>query len=211
MQALKWAREEWKVDMISMSFGFQEPGGEDLVKTEVENCLNNKISVFASASNDGDDAERTYPAKYERVICVHSTSGLGNPSDFNPTADTGKNMDNFAVLGEGIKSAWPVCLGEGTGKQRMSGTSFATPVAVSIAAFWIGYIRTRKQLKGLGWNKKPQSPEGVKAIFNMLSEGPDNKSDGYDLISTRKFVTRNRESLICEMLMQRLGAYHISS
>lgn len=50
-QALKHARTEWKVDMISLSFGFDEPDTDE--HREIQNCITEKIIIFSSASNDG--------------------------------------------------------------------------------------------------------------------------------------------------------------
>jgi hypothetical protein len=53
IDALSHARKEWKVDMISLSFGFRIPTYPDSVQDEIKACIESKIVVFGSASNDG--------------------------------------------------------------------------------------------------------------------------------------------------------------
>ncbi|KAJ5387336.1 hypothetical protein N7509_009877 [Penicillium cosmopolitanum] len=186
VRALRHARETWKVHMISLSFGFNKTGTRDEVKEEVEECLNNNIVVFASASNDGGNRPRTYPGKYNRVLCIHSASGVGDKSWFSPTPEEpDTKQDNFSAVGDCVSSYWPLNDPNvaNVGSKYMSGTSFATPVAVSIAAFMLGYIQ--RKIPHYDWNIKPRSPEGIQKIFRMMSKG--NKRDGYDWISPQWF------------------------
>lgn len=119
-----------KVDIITMSFGFYYP------TPELQKCIaqaSKETLLFASASNNGTNRGQsiTYPALFPDVFCIHSTDAYGKPSSFTPYAQD--NMDNFATLGENVRSAWPVHKGQGL-EQRMSGTSTATPIAAGIAA-----------------------------------------------------------------------------
>ncbi|KAK4167718.1 hypothetical protein QBC43DRAFT_203038 [Cladorrhinum sp. PSN259] len=199
-KALEYARKEWKIDMISMSFGYRNPGASDQIKKEIERCLNDGIIVFASASNDGGNGSRTYPAKYDRVLCVHSATGQGERSGFNPTPESGES--NYAVLGECINSSWPLQhpLSGDRNSRVMSGTSFATPVAVAIAAFMVGYIE--KKLSNYGWNVDPRSPEGMQKIFRLMAVQRDN----YDWISPDLFFERDPDD-IRVLLKTNLGGY----
>ena len=194
--------------MICMSFGYHKVVGEDLVKREIDNCLDNdgnKIAVFASASNDGANMPRTYPGSYDRVLCIHSATGLGAPSAFNPSAlSRDLKKDNFCVLGDSVKSTWPSSPENRSTYRYMSGTSFATPVAVAIAAFAIGYIRVH--LRDFGWNTDPQSPEGVRALFNLMAK--DNKRDKYDMVFPTAFFNKFDQETIRMKLVLELGGYH---
>ena len=92
--------------MISMSFGYHKTGAPNTVKQEIEKCFKDDIIVFASASNDSANMPRTYPGKYTQVLYIHSATGLGSYSSFNPTAESSKTQNsNFCVLGDGIKSS----------------------------------------------------------------------------------------------------------
>ncbi|KAJ8117107.1 hypothetical protein OPT61_g1614 [Boeremia exigua] len=173
--ALEHARTKWKVDVISLSLGYSTPGAPDEVGAEIERCIDAKIAVFASASNDGGNRPRTYPGNYDRVMCIHSSASTGKASDFNPSPETGK--DNFTVVGECVESWWPSSIPRkpndkrtDTGTKYLSGTSFATPVAIAIAAFMLGYIR--KHLSEWKWSIEPKSPAGTK-IHHSSSRHPN--------------------------------------
>jgi hypothetical protein len=133
------------------------------------------------------------------VFCIHSATGLGTNSEFNPTPEDSE--DNFMCVGEYIQSWWPIPLlvGENDrrdGLKRMSGTSFATPVAISIAVFMIGYIR--KKLTNHHWNVVLLSDDGIRAIFKLLSEG--NKRGGYGLLSIENLFGKYTEDHIHSLL-----------
>lgn len=190
--------------MISLSFGFSKTGTPDKIQKEIEKCLNDGIIVFASASNDGGNRPRTYPGNYDRVLCIHSATGVGDASTFNPTPEDTKK-DNFSTVGECVKSYWPLkdqdAPDAASKKYKyMSGTSFATPVAVSIAAFMVGYIQ--KEMPDYAWNVEPLSPEGMRTIFRMMSS----QRTEYDWISPEWFFNRYNEGKIKEDLAQELRA-----
>lgn len=168
--AIRFANEEWDVDILSLSFGL--PNGDAAIQEAIDQAVARNKIVFAAASNDGSNTARAYPASHDRVIAVHSADGLGNRSSFNPTPV--EHDDNFCVVGEQLEGAWP-----GGGVRRMSGTSFAVPVSISIASFMIGYIRKNGHDQEK-WLVPLLSYEGVRAIFQILSERRDR---GYDLVN----------------------------
>ncbi|KAF1924938.1 uncharacterized protein M421DRAFT_424355 [Didymella exigua CBS 183.55] len=210
VQALQCARREWEVDMISMSFGYSKPGTPDEVGKEIIKCLRQGIAVFASASNEGGNKPRTYPGNYPGVFCIHSSTPTGNASTFSPSRDCGK--ENYTAVGECIKSWWPADIpkkesGTDDGWKHLSGTSFATPIAVSIAAFMIGYIRTH--LSEYRWNIPPTSPDGIRRIFQLMMH---NRGDGYDWLSPQYFFDRFQEDRIkADLISDRdgLGGYKL--
>jgi subtilisin family serine protease len=173
------ANKEWDVDIISLPFGF--PQRIRGIRNEIRNALHDGKAVFAAASNDGGNADRAFPASQDDVICVHSTDGLGNTSLFNPTALS--NTDNFCVVGENVEAAWP---SETTDKlgglRRMSGTSVAAAVAVAIAALMIGFVGHNIP-EHVGWAIPLKSRDGIKAIFQTISE---RRNGQYDLVNPIK-------------------------
>ncbi|TEY35748.1 hypothetical protein BOTCAL_0583g00020 [Botryotinia calthae] len=177
-QAIKQARTEWKVNMISLSFGFDNSDTNE--NREIQTCIDEKIIIFSSASNDGGEGSRSYPAAYDRIICIHSATPQGIAAAGNPIAIPQK--DNFSTVGEMVKSYWhlPKVEEEGGNKGRAynfsykSGTSVATPVAVSIAAFMIGYLR--KYAEGHEWGIEPWTPLGMQVILQKMKED----RDGYE-------------------------------
>lgn len=144
-QAIRSAVDDWKVDIISMSFGY--PTSKIDGYKELESALlyahSNNVLMFAAASNSGGNQDRAYPARDPHVICIHSTDSDGNRSSFSPTALL--HDINLATIGEAVQSAWPVNLCDPDANpdcvQCKSGTSYATPIAAGIAAFLLQYAR----------------------------------------------------------------------
>jgi hypothetical protein len=93
-----------------------------------------------------------------------------------------------------VKSYWysPVIEEEGRDKRRaygfsyQSSTSMATPVAVSIAAFMIGYLR--KYAEGRNWGIDPWTPVGMQAIFQKMKED----RGGYEWISLQRYFRQKK-------------------
>ncbi|PGG96608.1 hypothetical protein AJ80_09809 [Polytolypa hystricis UAMH7299] len=139
--AIDFAVTEWKVDIISMSFGWptQDVPGYETLKASIRDAYS-KTLLFAAASNEGANRRRAFPARQREVICIHATDANGQPSRFNPSNLQDDN--NFATMGEAIESAWPklLCLESNDAYiAYRTGTSFATPIAAGIAAFLIQY------------------------------------------------------------------------
>ena len=105
-----------------------------------------------------------------QVIKISSTDGWGSISRWNPSES--KNGDNFSVLGEAVRSAWPAHLNQGT-DQRKSGTSIATPIAAGIAALVLEFAIQRPQYitnrdREILWRY-----EGMRAIFAKMATPKD--------------------------------------
>lgn len=170
---------EWKVDVISMSFGYpsRESDGYEFLEQSIKHAINQNVLLFAAASNNGANTKRAYPARHSDVICIHSTKANGTPSDFNPLPLPG---DNFATIGEAVESAWPVHLFDQVRNvnyvARKSGTSFATPIASGIAAVLLQYARVKLSSKEAEQLKQSQF---MKAVLRAVSI----KSQGYDYIA----------------------------
>ncbi|RSM01128.1 hypothetical protein CDV31_011492 [Fusarium ambrosium] len=198
VEAMKHARTEWGVDIMNLSFGFEgDPPEPDEMGQEIKDCLHNGITMFASASNDGGESPRTYPAKYPGVVCVHATDWKGDASScwFNPAPD--RFSENFSVVGKDIRPTWPKKPRDTTMKYR-NGTSFATPVAVAFAAFMIGYIQI--QCPDRRWITRPRSPEGITTIFRVMME----RKGDYDWISPTRYLALNKRVTIEGQLVDRL-------
>jgi hypothetical protein len=188
--------------MISLSLGFRESSSHDRVQQEIEACLEAGIVVFASASNDAGNKPRTYPGDYDDVLCIHSATGEGNKSHFSPSPEDRK--DNFSFVGDCINSCWPLSkenYDEKSGQKYLSGTSIATPVAVSIAAFMVAYIR--RKLPDYHWNIMPCSPKGMQKILTMMAHD----RDGYDWVSPEWFFAKYTEEQIEANLKKKLRGY----
>ncbi|KAK4156582.1 hypothetical protein C8A00DRAFT_12488, partial [Chaetomidium leptoderma] len=188
-EAIQFVSEKWDVDIISMSFGFRR--GSQKIRDQVEKAVHRRKIVFAAASNDGGRTARTYPARQDGVICVHSSDGHGNASYFNPTGLAG--TDNLCVVGENIEGARPSFTPHQLGgTKRMSGTSCATPVAVAIAALMIGFVDNHMP-DHVDWVVPLQSAAGIRAVFHTLSE---RRTGQYDMVDpVRAFGGSNEQEL----------------
>ncbi|KAI8955715.1 hypothetical protein F4801DRAFT_276616 [Xylaria longipes] len=128
VDAFSWALKE-EVDIISMSFGSRDH--ISALETAIVDCKDSAI-IFASASNYGLNDPRTYPARDERVICVHALDGLGGLDSINPPRTEAKA--NYGTLGRGIRLSWQ-------GKVAChSGTSYATPILAAISANLLDWL-----------------------------------------------------------------------
>jgi Subtilase family len=148
-----------------MSFGFAK--GIDSIQHEIDEALNSNIIIFAAASNDGGNSGRAYPAWQDRVICIHSTDGYSNKSPYNPTP---REDDNFSIVGQYINSAWPDVNQTGE-TRRMSGTSFATPVAAGLAALVLDWVS--QVMPNVKTFIRLKSYNGMRRVFRLMSQERD--------------------------------------
>jgi hypothetical protein len=174
-----------------MSFGFPTREIEDYEKLEaaIHKAYSKHTLLFAAASNSGANLDRAYPARDENVICIHSTDANGNRSPFSPTALA--DALNLATVGEAVESSWPLRLCEGINHnnsirtKHKSGTSFATPIAVSIAAFLLQYVRLN--IPGYAHMLKRQSR--MKTVLKKVSEKTQESRsrDGYHYVALSRY------------------------
>jgi hypothetical protein len=153
-----------------MSFGL-EKYDQDVQDAILRACSKN-IIMFSAASNQGGNSGVKYPANRDEVICIYSTDGMGNPSHFNPTKMDSEGY-HFAILGEGIKSAWPKKLAPSSAPeqlgQRMSGTSFAAPIAAGTAACILEFALKNDMKKSHGdLYRVLRSRQGIHTVFKKL-------------------------------------------
>jgi len=132
--------------------------------------------LFAAASNWGGNRGRTYPATDRRVICINASDGNGNNSSgLNPPHE--KYHDAWTTLGAEIGFAsdsddQPVYL---------SGTSYATPIAVAIAVNSIDYVENLYKRGKLSKDRRDflVSDDGVPHMFRLMSQ----RMDGWDYVA----------------------------
>lgn len=75
----------------------------------------------------------------------------------------------MGFIGEGIPPIWGRSdLKKSSKTWYQSCTSYATPVAVAVGAFMIGYVKSRGW-KDWGWKYAPWSPIGMKYTLRMMS------------------------------------------
>ena len=68
-----------------MSFALSEVDRDlrDTIHAKLEE-VKYDVLMFAAASNSGKNSTRKFPAIHPDIFCVHSATGNGNPSNFNP-------------------------------------------------------------------------------------------------------------------------------
>ncbi|KAI0544648.1 hypothetical protein F4679DRAFT_564149 [Xylaria curta] len=201
--ALYYAQETWDVDIITMSFGF--PQGIIEIEKQITRATQRERSIlmFAAASNDGRNSSRMYPARNRSVFAIHSTNGNGIMSGFNPPPGMDQNL---SILGEYIESAWLTKEGGSGCTRRLSGTSFATPIAVCLTAFLLTYVpMVIPEHERLFHNI--QSYDGIQSVLQAIV-AVDQVEPGsrYQYLAVEKFFNHheNTQTAIIEAIRKAL-------
>ncbi|CAF3523454.1 unnamed protein product [Fusarium graminearum] len=167
-QAINWAVDYCDADIISMSFGFDVE--DDDIETAIDKALEKGKLIIASASNEGGRTGRARPARRDGVMCIHATDGKGNKGKMNPSPLA--NKSNFATLGVSIPLRWKgadVC---------KSGTSFAVPIAVGIAAGVLELAQHKCTKLSPHKLRALYQKRGMEEIFRAMATS----RDGYDFV-----------------------------
>jgi hypothetical protein len=120
----------WKVQIISMSFGFAYD--DENMKEAIRAATGAGVLIFAAASGYGHYSP-AFPARYSHVICVNAFNYLGIPIDLSSLA----SEKYLGTLGFAVPGMWP----GHEGPKAVSGTSVATPILAGIAALSIQFVR----------------------------------------------------------------------
>jgi subtilisin family serine protease len=133
LKAIDYAASVWGVDIISMSFGFEEQ--DDTIEAALVNAERKDVLLIAAASGVGRDMVNalSWPAaRQDNVMCIYATDGEGNPYPENPRWR--KDNYHFATIWVMVPGWSPPAADGIFHKTHRSGTSIATPVAAGIAA-----------------------------------------------------------------------------
>jgi subtilisin family serine protease len=169
-EAITDAVDRKKVDIISMSFGWE--GNSDLaLEKAIQHARAHHVLLFAASSNEGirTHAGMAYPARAFEVIAVDAADVHGNPSKFNPP-QTGEKA-RFTALGEAVRSTYPMHLPSEDpepGWKRLDGTSCATPIAAGIAGLVLEFARQRPMCFDERIEERLKTVEGMQLILTQL-------------------------------------------
>ncbi|KAI4679076.1 uncharacterized protein J4E88_006368 [Alternaria novae-zelandiae] len=166
-EAINDAVEKKKVDIISMSLGWNEDSDYE-IRAAIRRARASNVLLFAASSNEGirTKAGMSYPARALEVIAVDAADVHGNPSKFNPPQVSHKAR--FTALGEAVRSAYPTHLPSEDpheGWKRMVGTSCATPIAAGIAGLVLEFARQRPLCFEPAIETYLKSVEGMRLIL----------------------------------------------
>ncbi|MCC3413905.1 MULTISPECIES: PatA/PatG family cyanobactin maturation protease [unclassified Microcoleus] len=124
--------------VINLSGGQLTDFGEadGWLENAVRLCRENNVLLVAAAGNNGCDCLHV-PAALPAVLAVGAMDANGKPLGFSNWGETYQNQGILAP-GEDILGAKP-----GGGTDRLSGTSFATPIVSGVAAVLLSLQRER--------------------------------------------------------------------
>ncbi|SCV25224.1 uncharacterized protein FFB14_00117 [Fusarium fujikuroi] len=161
-KAIAYAVDVWKVDIISMSFGLTSDSLTNDTKLKVayrniDAAIENaKSTIFlAAAANHGSHGPRTFPANHRSVICIHASDGNGKDGGISPEPEF--TDDNFMSLGIALE----------LGGARKSGTSYAAPMAASMAAHIIYTAENLLDLTDTAKNRL-RTGRGMREMFRLM-------------------------------------------
>ena len=180
-----------------MSFGFPTRTLDlEPVRRAIVDAAAKDILIFAAASNGGGNDGLAFPAREDQVICIGSTDGEGNKSDFTPGPHVCKN---FSTLGEAVKSSWP-----GGTNQRKSGTSYATPIAAGIAALVLDFMRQCSEANPRSVDPylvgKLKEKRAMEAVLRLMRT----ERDGFDYIAPWNLFNDLRKDGIATLIQDTL-------
>ncbi|WYZ37657.1 hypothetical protein EsH8_II_001163 [Colletotrichum jinshuiense] len=175
-QAIDWAANTAKADIITMSFGFQdEVACISRAITQAILDRQGNILFFAAASNSGGNRREMFPASHEFVISIRETNSLGSFSDTNPPVDQ-NGPAVFGTLGHKVSAAW---LSTVDGEVLKSGSSVATAIAAGIAAMILTFVSVGMRdptIQPRVEVEKVWTTRGMQAVLARMSQNMGNRS-----------------------------------
>ncbi|KAF2805711.1 subtilisin-like protein [Mytilinidion resinicola] len=197
--AITHAIEEWKTEIISISFGNEDMSWE--IRDAIEKAIKQNVIVLAAAGNSGNRKGIPYPAVEDDVFKIFASKSNGYAAGFSPPPSHAPDYSYF-IYGDGVVSTWPSSLLEQAKSNGLevfpynyegveehsknasgtwtllSGTSFATPLAAALVAIIYQFHDVNKSSKSpirLRHENKSnfKSRKAVRAIFTQMSRTSD--------------------------------------
>lgn len=176
-----------------MPFGFTFRSAK--LSNAIAKAYSKKVIMFAAASNGSGTRGQAFPASHDWVFSVHSTDGIGNVSSFSP--DEKEPMHGFALPGESIESSWPGQIN----KVMKSGTSFATPLAVALAANMLEYVKQKLTTMPQDLRKQLDGHSGMRLLlFSIVDREGSSKLGHHYLRPWRLFGTERSDESIQQQI-----------
>lgn len=196
-KAIEWAWKDCNVNIITMSFGFDEEiyvDDKPIVSNAIFSALHGKdkqILFFAAAANDGGNREEMFPANNTFVLSIRGSDSKGWAQSFNPPPDYNAKTC-FMTLGLNVPGASLTKSEDEGADVCRSGTSVATPIAAGIAAMLLGYARIHEEEihKKLGPQGKAKLSrlwglDGMRVLFEKIATV---MADKWSYLDIHKFI-----------------------
>ncbi|KAI1273895.1 peptidase S8/S53 domain-containing protein [Xylaria sp. FL0933] len=203
--AMPVAEGGWEVDIINMSFGWEE---SDLPRTPeatqgVSGAINfaneRGVLLFAAASDYSPSQlnDVLYPARDRYVISVDVDDCLTDPSPFALRSQSRSGIIRYCAPGLSVNSpmsAEPMCR-----------SSFACPVAAGVAALILEFARQRdiSLSKSDSVQKALSSTQGMLMIFEPMSQQTTSHL-GFRMLYPWHFLGRGQREEVARDVIRQL-------
>jgi subtilisin family serine protease len=179
-EAIRHAKNTWKVDIVVMPSGFWS---EDIeMEKAIDEARHDHILIFAAASNYGNVVDIAFPGRLYidlKLFCMFSTDpNVRALPTFNPSV-LSKARYSFAILGENV--------GLPNMEGLLSGTSFATMIGGAVAGRILDFSRHKDNRERIRRTDKLYTVEGMSAVFERMVEGA--VDNGYHCIAPWKILS----------------------
>ncbi|KAI1345852.1 peptidase S8/S53 domain-containing protein [Xylaria sp. FL0043] len=203
--AMPVAEGGWEVDVINMSFGWEEselprtPEATQGVSGAIKFADERGVLLFAAASNYTFSKlnDVLYPARDGYVISVDVDDCLTDPSSFALRSRHGSGRIRYCAPGLSVNS--PVSA------EPMCESSFACPVAAGVAALILEFARQRdiSLSKSDSVQKAMSSTQGMLHIFEPMSQQTTSHL-GFRMIYPWNFLGRGQREEVARDVIRQL-------
>ncbi|KAH8812803.1 S8 family peptidase [Xylogone sp. PMI_703] len=173
----------WKVDVISMSFGFPNQSGKKytVISDAIEKTTKNRDGsvLFLASAGNSSQRRKDFPASHRNVIPIYAVDPKGAFLRSNP-AYTGKGPDKLGTYGTDIPLSIIREIQDYFPNADLSaGTSIATAIAAGIVSMTLSYIAALPSLLNFQPGKevcaKIYTKKGMEGMLHAMSLNTDHQ------------------------------------